>query len=43
MKRAPRWRALAALGVLVCAAAAAAPAPAGVPVPVEYRKLPNGL
>jgi predicted Zn-dependent peptidase len=43
MKRAPRWRALAALGVLVCAAAAAAPAPAGFQVPVEYRKLPNGL
>ncbi|HWZ86639.1 MAG TPA: pitrilysin family protein [Thermoanaerobaculia bacterium] len=43
MKRAPRLRALAALGVLVCAAAAAAPAPSGFQVPVEYRKLPNGL
>jgi zinc protease len=43
MKRAPRLRALAALGILVCAAAAAAPAPSGFQVPVEYRKLPNGL
>ena len=45
MKRAPRLRALAALGILVCAAAAAAaaPAPSGFQVAVEYRKLPNGL
>lgn len=46
MKRVPHWRALAALGVLVCAAAAAAAtptAPSGFQVPVEYLKLSNGL
>jgi zinc protease len=46
MKRVPIWRALAGLGVLVCAtaaAAAASTAPTGFQIPVEYRKLPNGL
>jgi len=47
MKRVPRLRVLAALGVFVfvfvCAVAAASPAPSGFQIPVEYRKLPNGL
>jgi predicted Zn-dependent peptidase len=43
MKRVPRLRVLATVGVFVCAVAAASPAPSGFQIPVEYRKLPNGL
>jgi len=43
MKRVPRLRVLATVGVFVCAVAAAYPAPSGFQIPVEYRKLPNGL